>query len=64
MKSMTTPTDTEMMDFISAMREQCEGRILTRIFMPSDKDLRQQITEMMADQKLAQVSSRQGRDRR
>lgn len=45
--TMNEPTDTEMLDWMSAMAEACEGHVLSRCFIPDGRPLREKIAEMM-----------------
>ncbi len=46
-------TDTERLNWIDAMRIECEGRLLTRLFIPDGKPFRDKIDAVMDEQDLA-----------
>jgi len=42
------PTDSEIVDWLQYMADECEGHVLTRCFMPSEElTLREKIAKMM-----------------
>lgn len=45
--SDSCPTDTERIDWIQHMVAECEGRILTRLFLPDGKPFRDKVDDAM-----------------
>jgi hypothetical protein len=41
------PTDTERVDWIQHMAAECEGHILTRLFLPDGKPFREKVDAAM-----------------
>lgn len=47
-KNPELPSDTAMLDWMQQMRDECEGHVLSRCFLPCDETLRDRIAKFMA----------------